>query len=58
MDDETYVSAAEAGHLDILKWLYENGEPLRFYENADISSLAEENGYSDIVKWMSANNLV
>lgn len=48
-------AAAEGGHLDIVKWLYENGTEIQpgFANNA--TNTAATNGFLDVVKWLQEN---
>ena len=51
MDSRTSVYAAENGHLEVLKWLRENGCPW----NEWTCKNAAGNGHLEILKWAREN---
>ncbi len=52
-DIDNYASAAENGHLHVMKWLLGNGCPWQLKE--DTCAIAANNNHIEILKWAKQN---
>ena len=50
-DEDLCALAAQGGHLEVLKWLHENGYPW----NEDTCELAARHGHLGVLQWARAN---
>ena len=50
-DEETCTNATSGGHLEVVKWLYEDGAP--WYKRT--CAYAAEGGHLDVLQWARAN---
>jgi hypothetical protein len=48
---EALIEAAESGHLDVVKWLFEQGADIHAYNDWALTKAAGE-GHLDVVKWL------
>jgi hypothetical protein len=50
------ITAAESGHLEVLKWLHENGADITAQDNKALICAAES-GRLEVVKWLHENGV-